>query len=736
MTDGNDIFDALDCGVVLFNGNGRIVFWNDWLARRSGVQRAQALGKTLVDLFGNEVSPVLVEAVIQACAYGLASVLSNQLHRHVLPLGLPDDETPMEQSAAVRPLRGADLGCLVQINDVSAAVKRERHLRQTQAAVRLRNRAIEASSQGIVIVDAQADDMPITYANPAFTRITGYAPDEVLGHNCRFLQGDQRSQSGVAVLRTAIAERREGMAVVRNYRKDGTPFWNEVMVAPVFDAKGRLTHFVGIQRDISVRRAAEDARDSAVADLCTANERLSREKEFTDAVLRTVGALVAVVDRRGRIISFNRACEQISGLSESEAVGLRLSDLIPDSAVAGHFRLDEQSGLRVAATLTTPLLTRTGDQRTVRWTFTTLRGAEGLPSHLICTGIDVTERDRAAALLRAEREILEMVARAEPLPAIGTRICQALEEQLPGRQAALLLLDQDQGTLNHCAAPSLPLAYVQSVDGLSVGQGAGSSGTAAFTGRPVICADIEADPHWAAYRDAARQVGIRSCWSMPVLSSGEGVLGTFAVYGPDPRLADEAALDVLQRAARMAAIAIDRHHAAERIRYLALYDQLTGLANRSLLSDRLQSALAHARRHKVQVALLFIDLDGFKPINDRFGHDAGDAVLAAVGHRLKTALRETDTAARIGGDEFVVLAEEVKGAVDAERISGKILMALSEPVAWEGEGLVVGASIGLALYPEQACSADALLTVADDAMYVAKSAGKNRWAWAESAVTG
>lgn len=727
------VFDALDCGVALFDAAGRVAFWNGWLARRSGVAAADAQGRTLDELFGDDVSPVLLEAIEQGCAVGLASVLSNQLHRRVLPLTRPADGEPIEQSAAVRPLRGASAGCVLQVNDVSAAVRRERHLRQTQAAVRLRNHAIEASSQGIIIVDAQAEDMPIIYANPAFTDITGYAADEVIGRNCRFLHGDDTDQPGLNAIRQAVAERREGVAAIRNYRKDGTAFWNELLVAPVFDSRQVLTHFVGIQRDISVRRSAEQARDAALADLRTANERLSREKEFTDAVLRTVGALVAVVDRRGRIVTFNRACEMITGLSEADAVGTRLGDLIPDPNAAVHFRLDELGGARLAGSLTTGLRTAAGEDRIIRWTFTTLRGAEDVASHLICTGIDVTERDRAAALLRAEREILEMVARAEPLPAIGARICRALEEQMPNRQASLLLLDPERRTLHHCAAPSLPASFLQAIDGVTIGRGVGSCGTAAFTGQPEFAADIETDPHWTDFRELAAEAGLRACWSVPILSSNESVLGTFAVYGPEPRLPDDLSAEIMQRAARLATIAIERHQAAERIRHLALYDQLTGLANRSLLSDRLQSALAHARRHEQAVALLFIDLDGFKPINDRFGHDAGDEVLAAIGRRLKGVLRETDTAARIGGDEFVVLAEEVGGARDAERIAEKILVALSEPVQWEGNALVVGASIGLALYPRDAQGPDALLTIADDAMYSAKAAGKNRWAWRQGA---
>ncbi|GAA0571628.1 diguanylate cyclase domain-containing protein [Caenispirillum bisanense] len=726
--DGNAL-DALDCGVALFDRDGRIVFWNAWLVRRSDVSAAVACGRDLVSLFGADVSPSLVEAVQLACRHGMASVLSNQLHRCVLPLHRPGDGEPLQQSAAVRPLGGTTPGCLLQINDVSAAVRRERHLRESQAALRLRNRAIEASSQGIIIVDAQAEGMPILYTNPAFTEITGFSAEEAAGRNCRFLHGDDGDQPGLAEIRAAIAERREGIGVIRNFRKNGSAFWNELMVAPVFDSRQQLTHYVGVQRDITLRRAAEEERDAALAETRAVNRRLQREQDFTNAVLRTVGALVAVVDRRGRIVSFNRACETVTGLQEAHVVGTRLGELIPEAEAAAAFRLDEQGEGPASSGLTTGLRTAAGAVRTIRWTFTTLRDREGVASHLICTGIDVTERDRAAALLRAEREILELVARAEPLPVVGERICLAIEEQLPGHRASLLLLGPQGDTLHHCAAPSLPSDYLRAIDGISIGAGVGSCGAAAFSGQPRFTSDTLSDPNWAAFAPLAEAAGLRACWSLPVLTPGDSVLGTFAVYSADPGLPDDAAVDVMQRAARIAAIAIARHQAAERIRHLALYDQLTGLANRSLLYDRLQSALAQARRYGNRVGMLFIDLDGFKPINDRHGHDAGDTVLATIGRRLKAALREGDTAARIGGDEFVLLAVNVGTAADVERIAAKVLMAIGEPVTWNGETLHIGASIGLALFPDDAPTGDSLLSIADTAMYAAKAAGKNCWSW-------
>lgn len=213
------LLDILDCGVALFDGEGRVLLWNTWLERASGLKMADVHGKTLRQIFGDAVSDVLAETVDDACKMGLAAVLSNQLHRRPLPLsrGVGPRATPIEQSILVRPLpRYQSEGgavCVMQVSDVSPAVRRERHLRESQAELRLRNRAIEASSQGIIIVDARKEGRPIIYANPAFTQITGYTRDEVMGKNCKFLQGDDQDQAGLDAIRTAISQHREGIAI-------------------------------------------------------------------------------------------------------------------------------------------------------------------------------------------------------------------------------------------------------------------------------------------------------------------------------------------------------------------------------------------------------------------------------------------------------------------------------------------------------------------------------------------
>jgi diguanylate cyclase (GGDEF)-like protein/PAS domain S-box-containing protein len=164
----------------------------------------------------------------------------------------------------------------------------------------------------------------------------------------------------------------------------------------------------------------------------------------------------------------------------------------------------------------------------------------------------------------------------------------------------------------------------------------------------------------------------------------------------------------------------------ERIRHLAHHDPLTGLPNRRLLQDRMERSLALARRNREQFAVMVVDLDRFKVINDTYGHGTGDDVLRAVAARMRSSIREADTVARHGGDEFIVLLPELREAKDALTVAEKVIAGVSAPIDLEGRLYQVGASVGLAVYPEDAADVEGLLRRADDAMYVAKQSGGNR----------
>ncbi len=167
---------------------------------------------------------------------------------------------------------------------------------------------------------------------------------------------------------------------------------------------------------------------------------------------------------------------------------------------------------------------------------------------------------------------------------------------------------------------------------------------------------------------------------------------------------------------------------------MAQHDALTGLPNRLLLQSRLQQAIDQAQqqcgdRSRAQVGLIFVDLDRFKNINDTIGHHIGDQVLKEAALRLQSVLRASDTVARIGDGEFVILLAQLGGAGDAERVAAKVLEALVPPVCTEGQTLALSASLGLASWPDMVSDAVSLMSCADLAMYSAKRAGRHGWAW-------
>ena len=172
---------------------------------------------------------------------------------------------------------------------------------------------------------------------------------------------------------------------------------------------------------------------------------------------------------------------------------------------------------------------------------------------------------------------------------------------------------------------------------------------------------------------------------------------------------------------------------AKTLESLALQDPLTGLANRRLLDERMRIALAHSGLHKSFMAVLYLDLDGFKQINDTLGHGAGDALLKMVAERLVTAVRDEDTVARLGGDEFIVALWHVSSADDAALVAAKVIEVVSQPYDIEGHAISITTSAGVSLYPAHGSDSRTLMESADLALYEAKRAGKNAYRMSSSA---
>lgn len=217
--------------------------------------------------------------------------------------------------------------------------------------------------------------------------------------------------------------------------------------------------------------------------------------------------------------------------------------------------------------------------------------------------------------------------------------------------------------------------------------------------------------------------GVRACTGIP-LYRGDGTLhGRLCALYATAHHPTSAELTLLRLAGRIVMDALDalqrQERDAEFWKHQALHDSLTGLPNRALLRDRLQQAITKCQRDNTPLAVLLMDLDGFKSVNDTHGHTIGDELLAQIGPRIQHLLRESDTVARLGGDEFVVLLQGVD-ADGAVLVARKILHSQRRPFRVAGHRLTVWSSIGIAVYPEDGDEGDALLRSADDAMYVAK----------------
>lgn len=338
------------------------------------------------------------------------------------------------------------------------------------------------------------------------------------------------------------------------------------------------------------------------------------------------------------------------------------------------------------------------------------------------TGLQIEQRSQE---LQLQNQILNQISEGVALKTILHNLVAQVEQLHPDMICSILLLDEDGKTLRHGAAPSLPDAYNKALDGVVIGMGVGSCGTAAFTGNITIVSDIRSHPYWQSYQALADLAGVAACWSQPVKNAQGKVLGTFAIYHTHPTEPTALLIEKIHSYSNLAELAISRSLSALQIRRLAFYDSLTGLANRRLLEEHLLQAMAASQRNQKYCCLMFIDMDDFKPVNDQYGHKAGDAVLAEVAKRLNSTVRAADTVSRFGGDEFIILVREIDQDANNSKqliqtLVAKIRQYLLQPYLLpNGQLHHCSCSIGLALFKGSVCS-DELLLQADSAMYNAK----------------
>lgn len=559
---------------------------------------------------------------------------------------------------------------ILQICAGRAAVELERqHADQTLRESEERFRA--TFSQAAVGIAHVSTDGCFLRLNQKFSDIAGYSCDELFKRTFQDITHPDDLDIDLEYFRRMLAGDIQTYSMEKRYlRKDGSIVWINLTVSLVRDEKGNPKYFISVIEDIGGRKRAE-----------------AQMRQLSSAVEQTADS-VLITDRNGVIQYVNPAFEEVTGFSRKEAVGNKPS-LVKSGKHDQEFYRRLWQTIREGRVFRDVLINRKKDgslfyeQKTV----TPLKDPNGNITHFVSTGKDVTARMQA---MEALRESERSLAHAQHIAHLGNWDWNIVANELRWSDEIYRifgLTPQQFGATYE--------AFLNSVHP---------------DDRQIIIDAVNK----AVYQKHPYSIDHR-------------------VVRPDgmERIVHEQAeitFDGNGKAIRMIGTVQDVtefRHAQERLNYLAHYDTLTGLPNRVLLYDRLNQDMIEADRHEHLVAMMFLDLDRFKIINDTLGHETGDALLKEVAERLKTCVRAGDTISRLGGDEFTVVLANVAHVDDVAHVAQKIIDSFVPPFNIAGRELFISTSIGITLYPFDDNNLESLLRNADAAMYHAKEMGRN-----------
>ncbi|MFJ7883846.1 diguanylate cyclase domain-containing protein [Pseudomonas sp. NPDC096917] len=417
------------------------------------------------------------------------------------------------------------------------------------------------------------------------------------------------------------------------------------------------------------------------------------QARFIDLLLDAV----CVVDRQGYFVYVSAACERVFGYEPHELIGRPMIELVLfEDRERTLLAASEVMGGEPNFNFENRYLRKDGRVVHISWS------ARWSETHQLRIAVarDITERKQAESRQLAMFAISEAAHAAEDLLALFKRVHQLIGQWLPALNFSIALCDQPQGSFDfpyyvveHAERPMFEIGRL--------------SDEVIRSGLPVLHS-VQDSPSW---------LGVP-------LATQNGIIGALLVMSSaGSERYTESHKEMLQFVSAQVAAAIERQKLHARLQYLAQHDALTRLPNREFLYERLNSALARAKREQEYLAVLYVDLDDFKRVNDSYGHAVGDALLQRVALRLRKCVRESDTVARMSGDEFVLVLESLKRPEHGLIVAEKVRQNLSQPIQLDGHVLNIFSSIGIAVYPEHGDDPQQLLHYADTAMYTIKRNG-------------
>lgn len=430
------------------------------------------------------------------------------------------------------------------------------------------------------------------------------------------------------------------------------------------------------------------------------------KKSLFPKILDLLLDTVCVVDEDGRYTFVSASCEALLGYTPEELLGRSMIELVhPEdrerTLTAAADIMDGRPGMHFV----NRYIRKDGRVVEIMWS------ARWLEDERLRLAVarDVTALKRGERMQAALYRISEAAHAAEGLPTLCEHVHRIVDELLPAGDFCVALYDSKQRTVTfpYRSGECMPQDESQRLEPGTPLARVIESGRPLLTiarGKPDLPDPVSYD--WLG---------------VPLISERGEMMGALVVQHRNntPKYTEEDR-ELLAFVSTQIATAIERKQGEARLRYMAAHDALTDLPNRNLFQDRLKVALRRAHRDKEHLALLYLDLDSFKNVNDTHGHETGDRLLCEVARRLTGCVRESDTVARLGGDEFTILLTNIRGAAGLQRVIEKVRDVLKPAIDVNGHTLTISASIGSALYPDQGADPDQLFRRADAGMYADK----------------
>lgn len=676
---------AIGMAVVGLDGCFRLV--NPALCEMLGYRAEELIGKRPAVLTHPEDRPRAEEIMLQLTG-------GHQTADRVRKRYIRSDGAIVSALRTITILRDRDgraVGLLSQMVNLTDAVEAEEKLRQSER----RFRALVAhASEMTVVVDRSG---LISYVSPASNRLLGRPPEEIEGRPAlEFIHPDDLRRANARLQDRLSGDSEFEILEYRIRHRDGEWRRAEVVGTNLFE-------------DPSVGAIVLNVRD--VTEQRQYQKRLEASERRFRSIVGNSWDIISLHGPDGRYLYCSPAVKSQMGYDPDELVGMDpLSFVHRDDAAAVETYREVLCGVRQRATLEYRFPHRDGSWRWIESVADNRRDDPSIEA-VVVTSRDVTSSRRRAAQQDATAALSSLALQGGPMRPLFDRVTTTVAEVLEADGCFVLVDRREDGPQKVASAP---------LDRDSGSENCRLSRQALEEGRSIIWNQGLPGPE-PRHADPAPPGGSGAAI---LISPGAGGGGVLTAHSGRSDAFSRDDLSFLESLANVLAAALTRSHIEEELRRQAVHDSLTGLPNRVLITDRLERSLARLDRARDSVAVLFVDLDNFKLVNDSLGHSAGDSVVTAIAARIAEAARTGDTVARFGGDEFVVIAEGVDEAA-AQSLAERIRHAVSLPMVLHSQTVAVTASVGFAVADRAGISSDDLLARADMAMYQAKQAGKD-----------